>query len=94
MKRVPHFCELYLKELSQQTLGKAYLSSSHNKLWIRISIQQRETEGSILKYSQSSLLVNSDSSKNRTNYWETVECGVEKKSSLSFLEGITLKILK
>lgn len=55
LKRVPHFCELYLKELSQQILGKAYLSSSHNKLWIRISIQQRETEGSILKYSQSIL---------------------------------------
>ena len=48
----------------------------------------------VLKYPQSSLLVNSESSKNRTDYWETVECGVEKKSSLSFLEGITLKILK
>lgn len=29
--------------------------SSHNKLWIRISIQQREREGSILKSSQSIL---------------------------------------
>lgn len=55
LKRVPHFCELYLQEVSQQILSKAYLPSSHNKLWIRISIQQREREGSILKSSQTIL---------------------------------------
>lgn len=30
----------------------------------------------------------------KQNYWETMVCGVEKKSSLSFLEGITLEVLK